>query len=248
MRLKALGHSKTEVARLTKIDRATVRKYWNGLAPDSISIEPTWTNQIDWEYLNEEMKKVSKKILYAEQKDIIDLPSYQAFCEYIRKHKKTSLPETTIKIHRAPGSSVEVDYSGDGIQIINPGTGEIYTAQLFVGTLSFSGYFYGEFTLTQKLEDFIGAHKNMFSFFGGITKYIVPDNCKTAIIKNNKMDPIVHPTYQVRPQGWGALFGDKVIAEAISDRLMASSQTIDVKGESFWPTQGTKNKLENEEN
>ena len=55
-------------------------------------------------------------------------------------------------------------------------------------------------------------------------------------------------TSQVRPQGWGALFGDKVIAEAISDRLMASSQTIDVKGDSFRPSQGTKNKLENEEN
>jgi DNA replication protein DnaC len=55
-------------------------------------------------------------------------------------------------------------------------------------------------------------------------------------------------TSQVRPQGWGALFADKVIAEAISDRLMASSQTIDVKGESFRPTQGIKNKLENEEN
>lgn len=38
------------------------------------------------------------------------------------------------------------------------------------------------------------------------------------------------------------------IAEAISDRLMASSQTTDVKGDSFRPSQGTKNKLENEEN
>jgi transposase len=196
LRLKGLGHSKTEVARLANIDRATVRKYWDGLPIDSISSEPLWTSQVDWEYLNKEMKTVSIKILYDEQKDIANLPSYQAFCEYIRKHKQISIPETTIKIHRAPGDSVEVDYSGDGVQILNPGTGEIYTAQLFVGALSFSGYFYGEFTLTQKLEDFIGAHKNMFLFFGGVTKYIVPDNCKTAIIKNNKMDPIVHPTYQ----------------------------------------------------
>lgn len=37
LQLKALGHSKSEVARITKIDRATVRKY-----------------------LNEEMKSVSK--------------------------------------------------------------------------------------------------------------------------------------------------------------------------------------------
>ena len=55
-------------------------------------------------------------------------------------------------------------------------------------------------------------------------------------------------TSQVKPQGWETLFEDKVIAEAILDRLMASSQTIDVKGESFRSGQGIKKKLEIEEN
>ena len=55
-------------------------------------------------------------------------------------------------------------------------------------------------------------------------------------------------TSQVKPQGWETLFEDKVIAEAILDRLMASSQTIDVKGESFRSGQGLKKKLEIEEN
>lgn len=55
-------------------------------------------------------------------------------------------------------------------------------------------------------------------------------------------------TSQVKPQGWETLFEDKVIAEAIIDRLMASSQTIDVKGVSFRSGQGVKKKLENEEN
>lgn len=47
-------------------------------------------------------------------------------------------------------------------------------------------------------------------------------------------------TSQVKPQGWASLFEDKVIAEAILDRLVASSQTIDVKGESFRSQQGKK--------
>ena len=55
-------------------------------------------------------------------------------------------------------------------------------------------------------------------------------------------------TSQVKPQGWETLFEDKVIAEAILDRLMANSQTIDVKGESFRSGQGGKKKLEVEEN
>lgn len=47
-------------------------------------------------------------------------------------------------------------------------------------------------------------------------------------------------TSQVKPQGWISLFEDKVIGESILDRLVASSQTIDVKGESFRGQQGKK--------
>lgn len=196
LRLKGLGHNKTRVAELLGINRETVIKYWDGPVTDLAPLVPDWVREIDWEYANKELKKTTKKILYNELRDVTSLPSYQAFCEYLRKHTKNSIPEISIKIHRTPGASIEVDYSGDGIQIINPATGEIITAQLFVGTLSYSGYFYGEFTLTQRLEDFISSHNNMFSFFGGVASYIVPDNCKTAILKNDKDEPVVHPTYQ----------------------------------------------------
>jgi hypothetical protein len=83
-----------------------------------------------------------------------------------------------------------------GNSILNPATGEIYHAELFVGSLSYSGYFYGEFTLSQRLDDFIMAHNNMFSFFGGAASFIVPDNCKTAVIRNRRDDWDIHPTYQ----------------------------------------------------
>lgn len=196
LRLKSLGHNKSTVAQLMGINRETVIKYWDGPIEDLAPVIPSWVRETDWEYVNQELKKTTKKIIYDELKDVNHFPSYQAFCEYLRKHKEKSPTEISIKIDRTPGASIEVDYSGDGIQIINPATGEILTAQLFVGTLSFSGYFYGEFTLTQRLEDFIGAHRNMFAFFGGVASYIVPDNCKTAILSNDKVDPRVHPTYQ----------------------------------------------------
>lgn len=194
-RLKELGHNKSEVAQLTGINRETVINYWDKPVIEEAD-SPAWVNEIDWDYLNKEVLKVPKKILYAELKLSIQLPSYQAFCEYLRKHKPQTPPEISIKIHRIPGSSIEVDYSGDGVQILNPATGEIFTAQLFVGSLSFSAYFFGDFTMTQRTEDFISSHKKMFEFFGGVTSYIVPDNCKTAIIKNNGMDPVINKTYQ----------------------------------------------------
>jgi transposase len=195
-RLKNLGHNKTEVSRLLNINRETVIKYWDEIHP-LIPQAPSWVEQLDWDYIQKELdKNVPRKILYEEQAHSVELPSYQAFCEYLRRHQVEKPPEITMKIHRSPGSSIEVDYSGDKIPILNPATGEIYYAELFVGSLSYSGYFYAEFTMSQRIEDFISAHNNMFSFFGGVASFIIPDNCKTAVIKNKKDDWQINSTYQ----------------------------------------------------
>lgn len=196
LRLKSLGHNKADTAKLLKLNRETVRKYWNLDAVTEVMGTPDWAQEIDWDYIGPELGKVSKKILYEEQKELINLPSYQAFCQYIRNNKLAKKVEVTIKIDRAPGASVEVDWSGDSIDILNPSDGELYSVELFVGSMSFSGKFYAEFTINQKLESFIYAHNNMFKYFGGIASYIVPDNCKTAVIKSDKYDPVINSTYQ----------------------------------------------------
>jgi transposase len=187
-RLKNLGHSKSEVARLLNTTRETGIRYWDESVPLE-STNPAWVNELDWEYIRKELdKRIPRKILYKKQSQSIELPSYQAFCEYLRTHEEIKSPEVTIKIHRILDSSIEVDYSGDKVQILNPATGELYEANLFVGSLSYSGYFYPEFTLSQRTEDFIMAHNNMFSFFGGAASFIIPENYKTAVIKNKRND------------------------------------------------------------
>lgn len=194
-RLKGLRRSQRKVAKILGLDRGTVARYWDE-GPDEIEkVVPAWALLIDWEYIKNELKRVPIKILYEEQKEFINLPSYQAFCSYLRNNLEKEPPEVTIKIHRNPGDSIEVDYSGDSIQILNPATGKLFSVELFVGVLSYSGKIYAEFTLSQNLEDFIRAHNNMFFYFGGVSSYIVPDNCKTAVIKADYYNPLINRTY-----------------------------------------------------
>ena len=63
------------------------------------------------------------------------------------------------------GDKVFVDYSGKKISIVNPVTGEIHEAELFVAVLGASSYTYAEATWTQTLPDWIGSHVRMFEFF-----------------------------------------------------------------------------------
>lgn len=197
-RLKALGHSNRKIAKLLGINKDTVAKYVKGPLKEIETKKPDWVKALDWELVNKDLElKVPKNILYEELSENNKLPSYQAFCQYIRNNptQEDLKSKVVVKIIRTPGESMEVDYSGDSVEILNPALGEIYRVELFVGALSYSGYFYCEFTLTQKQEDFIDSHNKMFRFFGGVAKYIIPDNCKTAVTKTDKYDPLVNKTY-----------------------------------------------------
>jgi transposase len=67
--------------------------------------------------------------------------------------------------HHVAGERVFVDYAGDTVEVIDGATGEVRTAQIFVGVLGASNYTYVEATWTQSLPDWIGAHARMFEFF-----------------------------------------------------------------------------------
>ncbi len=49
---------------------------------------------------------------------------------------------------------------------------------MFVSVLPYSGYAYAEAFLNMGQESWITAHVNAYSFFGGVTRILVPDNLK----------------------------------------------------------------------
>lgn len=197
--LKPILVHKRKVARHLKISRETVSKYWDQIIPENLiaTPPPNWSAIIDWNYIQSEVKKgISLKTLYKESSDTKNLPTYTNFVRFFRlHHKKENEPIVSLKIDRTPGQTIEVDYSGDKMQILNPSTGEIFQAELFVAALSFSDYFYAEFTLSQKLPDFINSCKNAFEHIGGVTKFIVSDNCLTAVTKAEKHDTYLNKNF-----------------------------------------------------
>lgn len=90
---------------------------------------------LNWDYIADQVEHgVPRKILYEELAKENKLPAYSNFCRQVSIHleKKPPEPKITMKIFRQPGHSVEVDYSGDSLEIINPATGEITELELFV--------------------------------------------------------------------------------------------------------------------
>jgi len=96
---------------------------------------------------------------------------------------------------RAAGERLFVDYAGHTVDVIDPTTGEVRTAQLFVATLGASSYTFAEATWTQSLPDWIASHVRAVGFFGGVTAQIVSDNLKAGVTKACFFDPAINRTY-----------------------------------------------------
>jgi len=128
-----------------------------------------------------------------DRQDHADGYGYSRFCELYREFECRLTP--TMRQHHVAGDMVFVDYSGKRLAIVDPASGGVREAELFVAVLGASNYTYAEATWTQSLPDWVGAHVRMFAVFGGVPRLIVPDNLKAGVHKASFYDPEINRTY-----------------------------------------------------
>ena len=101
----------------------------------------------------------------------------------------------TMRQTHVAGHKAFVDYSGKKVPIIDPLTGEVRMAEIFVAVLGASHLTYAEASWTQTLPDWIAAHIRMFRFWGAVPRLLVPDNLKSGVNKASFYDPEVNRSY-----------------------------------------------------
>lgn len=126
---------------------------------------------------------------------------YSRFCELYSQWAGTVDPRMR-QVHKA-GEKLFVDYAGLTVPIIDPRTGGVHDAQVFVATLGASSYTFVEATATQTLPDWIGSHVRAFAFFGGVPEIVVPDNLKGGVTSPCYYEPEINATYQEMARHYG---------------------------------------------
>ncbi len=189
--MSSQGVSIRKIAKALGMSRKTVRKILGVTAAPQKSAAEEKSSLINWTHVREEVGKgCTIKQIHLEVAPEI---SYLNFWRDFRNEVPLS-PEVTIRLHHKPGEKTQIDFC-DGISITDSKTGKIRPTQLFVGVLPFSSYTFGEFVESQKLPIFIGVQERMFTFFGGVTPYVVPDNLRSGVSQAHLYDPDVNPTY-----------------------------------------------------
>lgn len=152
----------------------------------------------DWAQVHQELKRkgITKQLLWEEY--TAQYPtrcySYSQYCERYRQWQKQQ--KRSMRQNHKAGEKCFVDYCGPTLPIINPQTGEIRQAQVFVAVLGASNYTYAEATWSQGLRDWLGSHVRAFEYFGGVPQMVVPDNLRSGVSRACRYDPELNPSYQ----------------------------------------------------
>jgi len=151
----------------------------------------------DYASIHQELKRkgVTLLLLWQEYEETHKKNAYRyaQFCAKYRDWLQRQKPSMR-QVHRA-GEKLFIDYCGPTIDIIDPVTGEVCAAQIFVAVFGASNYTYVEATWDQTLPNWIASHVRAFQFFGGVSALLVPDNLRSAVTKACRYEPKINATY-----------------------------------------------------
>lgn len=219
LRLKAAGLSIREITESTGVHRTTVHEYlarataaelsWP-LPPelDEAGVEaklfPPATLELaarrpvpDWREVHRELKRgrhVTLQLLWWEWREVHPEGwGLSQFCLHYRQW--LGQQDVVLRLEYPAGDRVFVDFAGDRMAIVDPGTGEVTEVEIFVAVLGCSGLLYVEATRGQDLKSWLQAHARMYAAYGGVPKVTTPDNLKSGVTKACWYEPELNRSY-----------------------------------------------------
>jgi hypothetical protein len=190
LRLKhACGQSERRIAGAIGISRYTVAEYLRRAAvigmtwpvppdlddaalerklftPPGSAISETARPQPDWARIHADLRRRDVTLLLLWEEYRAGQPEgygYSRFCDLYAAWRGRLSP--TMRQTHPPGERLFVDYAGQTVEVIDPLTGEVRAAQIFVAALGASNLTYAEARWTQGLADWLGCHVNAFTFW-----------------------------------------------------------------------------------
>lgn len=227
LRLKhEAGLSNRQIANSCNVGRSTVASYLERAAaaglgwplPESLDedqlqrllfpdgAEPPRSSRPlpDMEAVHKELRRplVTLQLVWEEYRaEHPDGYSYTQFCEHYKRWKAPL--EVTLRQRHTAGEKTFLDWAGKGLTWIDPVTGELHPAYLFVAVLGASDYTFAEAFPDRQLPCWIEAHVHMAEYLGGVTRLWVPDNPKTGVDKPCYYEPQVNASYQELADHYG---------------------------------------------
>lgn len=217
------GTPQREIARITGIDRKTVRGYrqrWlaeqassPGVATGSevatattdAQTPPAWppagvvvaTSRCEPHRTFIETQIRLGRNAAAIYQDLVDAQGFAGAYNSVKRfvaRLRHKEPERFDRLSFLPGEEMQVDY-GEGASTRVPGTDRWRKPRLFVATLRYSRRSFRRVVWKSSQQVWAELHEQAWRYFGGSCRYAVLDNLKEGVIKPDLYEPELNPVY-----------------------------------------------------
>ncbi len=212
--------SQREIARLTGIDRKTVRSYHRrwlseqsnspGVATDpAVQIAPprppasTLGKVPGGASLCEPHRAFIEAQLRlgrnatAIYQELVDTHGFAACYNSVKRFVasiRVREPEQFDRLSFLPGEEMQVDF-GEGAPTRVPGSDRYRKPRLFVATLRYSRRSFRRVVWNSGQQVWAELHEQAWRYFGGSCRYVVLDNLKEGVLKPDLYEPELNPVY-----------------------------------------------------
>lgn len=123
------------------------------------------------------------KVLWARYLETDAVPgqrhySYQRFCQIVGEY--VDVNDLTMRIQHVPGHTMQVDWAGQKMVLLDPITGKKTRVSIFVASLPYSGMVFACGYANERQPNWLDGHQRTFEYLGGVTQVVIPDNTSTA--------------------------------------------------------------------
>jgi len=163
--------------------------------------------------------------------------SYSTLYRYAREVLGFGGPKVTVRMAETrPGEVAQVDFGRMGL-VFDPEADKNRVLHALIVTLVSSRHQYVYLTHRQDLDALIAGVEEAWEFFNGVTRRLIIDNLKAAVIKADRYEPVFNRTFQEYSQHRGFII-DPAVARHPEGKAMVENQVKYVrenffKGESF---------------
>lgn len=218
-----------EIARITGIDRKTVRSYqrrWQaeqsnspGVAtgPDAMAsqITPPWPPapvsvatslcELHRDFIEAQLRL--KRNSMAIYQDLVDsqgfVGQYNSVKRFVARLRHQE-PEQFDRLSFLPGEEMQVDY-GEGAPTRVLGSDRYRKPRLFVATLRYSRASFRCVVWQSSQQVWAELHERALRHFGGCPQYVLLDNLKEGVLKPDLYEPNLNPVYAATLAHYGVV-------------------------------------------
>jgi len=163
--------------------------------------------------------------------------SYSSLYRFVQEHVGMSGNSRTVRMAETdPGEVAEVDFGRLGY-LFDAVLKKMRALYALVVTLVFSRYQYVHITHKQDLPALIGGIEDAWEFFGGVTRRLIIDNMKAAVVKSSRYEPLFNKTFLEYSQYQGFIIDPAVArhpqGKATVERQIPYVRENFFKGEEF---------------